>query len=214
MNGIPEMNKESKAEELANVITHGIGVILSLVGLILLLKAAWHQESTAVIAAFVFGISLLMLYMASTLYHLLSNSRHSKKIRIFDHVAIYFLIAGTYTPFTLLVLPAGWGWTLFAIVWVLALAGVIFKIFFTGRFRLVSTFLYLGMGWLGIMAIEPMLASLPAAGLWWLLAGGLSYTAGVVFYLWQRLPFHHAVWHIFVLGGSVSHFVAIYFYVY
>lgn len=208
------MERESKSEEIANTITHGIGVVLSLVGLVLLLEAAWQRESMAVIAALIFGISLLLLYLSSTTYHWLYRYKHREKIRILDHVAIYFLIAGTYTPFTLLVLPDAWGWTLFIIIWLLALAGVVFKIFFTGRFRLVSTFLYLGMGWLGVMAIKPMLANLPEPGLWWLLAGGLSYTAGVVFYLWRQLPFHHAVWHLFVLGGSVSHFVAIYFYVY
>lgn len=208
------MDRENKPEAIANTVTHGLGVVLSLVGLVLLLKTAWQRESMAVVAAFVFGISLLMLYLSSTLYHLLYRYKHRDKFRIIDHVAIYFLIAGTYTPFTLLVLPNAWGWTLFIIVWLLALAGVVFKIFFTGRFRLVSTFLYLGMGWLGVMAIKPMLNNLPEAGLWWLLAGGLSYTAGVVFYLWQRLPYHHAVWHLFVLGGSVSHFVAVYFYVY
>ena len=208
-----DKDSESKPEEIANIITHGIGVILSLAGLFFLIYTSWQQQGIVVFSAFIFGVSLLILYLSSTLYHLLYRSKHRDKLRIMDHVAIYFLIAGSYTPFTLLVLPETWGWTLFIIVWLLALAGVVFKIFFTGRFRLVSTFLYLGMGWLSVMAIKPMLANLPTPGLWWLLAGGLSYTFGVVFYLWHKLPFHHAVWHMFVLGGSVSHFVAIYFFV-
>jgi len=206
---------KNNPEELANVITHALGLFLSIVGIVIMLEIAWHREWIAIVAAVVFSLSLFLLYLASTLYHLLFyRDQIIAKLRIMDHSAIYLLIAGTYTPFTLLVLPQSWGLTLFFIVWAMAIIGIVFKIFYIGRFKIVSTILYLGMGWLGVIAIQPMLKNLPTEGLWWLLAGGLSYSAGVVFYLWKKMPFHHAVWHLFVLGGSISHFVSIYCYVF
>jgi len=209
-----EVRLKDNPEEIANVITHALGLFLSVIGLVIMLEITWQREWIAIVAAGVFGISLFLLYLASTLYHFLFDKKNMvANLRLMDHSAIYLLIAGTYTPFTLLVLPQSWGFTLFFIVWAIAIIGIVFKIFYIGRFKIVSTILYLGMGWLGVIAIQPMLKHLPSGGLWWLLAGGLSYSAGVVFYLWKKLPYHHAVWHLFVLGGSISHFISIYCYV-
>lgn len=204
----------SKGEEIANSITHGLGVLLSIAGLIVLIVyAAIDGTAVHVVSASIFGATLILLYTASTLYHSFQSPRVKRVMRILDHSGIYLLIAGTYTPFTLISLNGAWGWSLFGVVWGLALAGVIFKIFFTGRFNAVSTVIYLGMGWIAVVAIKPMLELIPAGGLWWLLAGGLAYSFGVIFYAWKKLPYAHAVWHLFVLGGSICHFFAVLLYV-
>jgi hemolysin III len=198
-------------EELANALTHGVGIALSIAGLAVLVTLAslrgdaWHITSTAI-----FGATLVVLYTASTLYHSFRGERMKRLLRKFDHAGIFLLIAGTYTPFVLVSLRGPWGWSLFGVIWGLAIAGVTVKCWLTGKFEIISTLLYLAMGWLVVIALRPMLHAVPRAGLWLLLAGGLSYTAGTIFYGWKRLPYHHAIWHLFVLGGSVCHFFAVF----
>lgn len=204
----------SLGEELAHSITHGIGAVLSIAGLVLLVTlAALRGDAWHVVACSIFGATLVFLYTASTLYHSITHPGAKRVMRVFDHAAIFLLIAGTYTPFTLVTLRGGWGWTLFVIVWGLALVGIIYKITARNRFRFLSVLLYLGMGWLVLIAIKPMVTSIPGPGLALLLAGGLCYTLGVIFYAWKRLPYGHAVWHLFVLAGSICHFFAVLLYV-
>ncbi len=201
-------------EELANSITHAIGVALSLAALVILVVyAAMQGDGWKILSFSIYGSSLVLLYTASTLYHSFSSERAKHYLKILDHAAIYLLIAGTYTPFLLVMIRGTWGWTLFGIIWGLAITGIIFKLFFVHRFRIVSTIIYLLMGWLIIVAFRPLIANVPENGLYWLLAGGLSYSFGVIFYLWERIPYHHAIWHLFVLGGSILHFFAVLFYV-
>lgn len=200
----------SFAEEIANSVTHGLGLLASLVGLpMLVLAAAGRGDALQVAGASVFGASLVALYAASTTYHAWPPSRIRQKLRVLDHAAIYLLIAGTYTPFTLGVLRGAWGWTLFGLVWSLAALGIVTKLVLGIRHPRLSTAVYVAMGWLGIVAVRPMMEQLPAAGLGWILAGGMLYTAGVAFFAWERLRYGHAVWHLFVLGGSTCHFVAV-----
>lgn len=197
-------------EEVASALTHGLGAVASIAGAaVLITLAAVFGDAWQVVGASVFGASLVLLYTASTLYHAVWHRTARTRLQVFDHCAIYVLIAGTYTPFTLVGLRGGWGWSLLAVVWALAAAGVVFKLFCTGRFRRLSTFIYLAMGWLVVVATGPMLRALPLSALLWLVAGGLSYTAGTFFYLSRRIPYAHAIWHLFVLGGSVCHFVAV-----
>lgn len=204
----------SPAEELANAITHGIGIVLSLIGLVLLVTMAGvHGDAWHVVSAAIFGATLVLLYTASTLYHSFRHPETKRLLRKFDHAGIFLLIAGTYTPFLLVSLRGPWGWSLFGVVWGLGLSGVIMKFWLAGRFKVLSTMIYLGMGWIVVIALRPMIAAVPAGGLWLLLAGGLCYTGGTVFYLWKRLPYHHAVWHLFVLAGSICHWISIYGYV-
>jgi len=201
-------------EELANSLTHGLGAVLSVAGLVLLVVfAARHGDAWHVVSTAIFGTTLVLLYTASTLYHSLRGERLKQRLQKFDHAAIFLLIAGTYTPFVLVPLRGPWGWRLFGIVWGLAIVGVALKFWFAGRFKLVSTLIYIGMGWLVVIAIKPLMAALPAGGVKLLVAGGLCYTGGAVFYLWKRLPYHHAVWHLFVLGGSACHWAAVFCYV-
>ena len=197
-------------EEIANSITHGIGLLLSIAGFVVLLVfAILRGGASHIVACSIYGATLIALYTASTLYHAVVSPRLKRGLRIFDHSAIYLLIAGTYTPFLLLYLRGPWGWSLFGVVWGLAFAGIVFKFWFVGHFEYVSTAIYLAMGWLVIIAAKPVLANVPMATLLWLLAGGLFYTGGVVFYAWRRLPYSHAVWHLFVLAGSTCHYCAI-----
>jgi hemolysin III len=178
-------------------------------GAVLVTLAALHGDGWQLAGAIVFGVALLLLYIASTLYHAIQHPVAKGRLKVFDHCAIYLLIAGTYTPFTLVGLRGPVGWRLFAAIWALALAGVVFKLFYTGRFKRLSTLIYLAMGWLIVVAAKPMLAALDAWTLGWLLAGGLSYTLGTVFYHRPRMRYSHAVWHLFVLGGSLCHYVAV-----
>jgi hemolysin III len=201
---------QTRREELANALTHGVGLALSLLGLPLLVTVAMrHGDVRQVVAASVFATSLVLLYAASTLYHAVPGDRAKQLLRVCDHVAIYLLIAGTYTPFALGVLRGAWGWTLFGIVWGLAAFGILHKTLLGFRFPRLSTAMYVGMGWLAVVAIGPLARALPAAGLGWLIAGGLCYTVGVVFYVKGHRPYRHAVWHLFVLAGSACHYAAV-----
>jgi hemolysin III len=201
-------------EELANRLTHAAGAGLSVVGLVLMVvNASRYGDAWQVVSTAIFGATLILLYTSSTLYHSARRERSQVLLQKFDHAAIFLLIAGTYTPFVLVTLRGPWGWSLFGIVWGLAVVGVALKFWFAGRFKVVSTLIYIGMGWLVMIALKPLMAALPVGGLRLLIAGGLCYTGGAVFYLWRRLPFNHAIWHLFVLGGSVCHWAAVFFYV-
>lgn len=205
-----EIHEEPREERL-NATLHGLGALLAVAGLsTMLVRAAVHGDAWHVVSAAVFGSSLLLLYMASSLYHGISHSRAKNILEILDHCAIYLLIAGTYTPFALVTLRGPLGWSLFGIVWGLALFGIVMQAVYPGRLRNLMTFLYVLMGWLVILAAKPLLANLPGAALAWLVAGGVLYTGGVYFYYRKRFVFSHAVWHLFVLAGSVCHFVAVY----
>ena len=197
-------------EEIASALTHGLGAAAALAGgAVLITLAALFGDGWQLSAAIVFGITLLLLYIASTLYHAIQHPVAKGRLKIFDHCAIYLLIAGTYTPFTLVGLRGPTGWWLFGTIWTLALAGVVFKLFYTGRFKRLSTLIYIGMGWLVLAAAKPMLHALSTASLLWLLAGGVAYTLGTVFYLRPAMRWSHAIWHGFVIAGSVCHYVAV-----
>ena len=213
------MNKKyltyySKQEELLNVISHGLGFLLSCIATALLVKKALVEDDTIQLISFsVFGISLMLLYAASTIYHYVQEPSLRKKLNILDHAAIFVLIAGTYTPFTLVTLQGWIGWTIFGIVWTIALVGVILKLFYTGRYEKASTIAYVGMGWVIIFAIKPLINALATEGLYWLMAGGVFYTVGAVLYSIKNLKYNHAIFHLFVLLGSFSHFMTVYYYV-
>jgi hemolysin III len=197
-------------EEQANAVTHGLGVLASVVGgSVLIVLAALGGSIANIVSVVIFTASLLLLYTASTLYHFAATERTKRRLQILDHCAIYVLIAGTYTPFMIGTLRGGWGWSLFGVVWGLALGGIFFKLFFTGRFPRVSTGIYLAMGWLVLLAIGPLVRTLEPGALAWLVAGGACYTGGTLFFHSRRVPFAHAVWHVFVLGGSACHGVAV-----
>lgn len=206
----------SAKEELANALTHGVGLVASVVGLPILIIAAQNRgDFLTIIGTSVFGATLIALYAASTLYHATPHPVRKQRWRVADHMAIYLLIAGTYTPFTLGVLRGTWGWTLFGIVWTLAALGVLFKLWFgSGRFHRLSTAIYVLMGWVIVIAIKPLVQAMPEPGVMLLIAGGLSYTGGVVFYIDKRRAWTHPVWHLFVLGGSACHYFAVLFYAY
>jgi hemolysin III len=200
----------SHREEVANSVSHGIGTALAIAALIILLVLAVPGKKTVNIVGFsIYGATLILLYLASTLYHSFSPGRIKDILRVFDHASIFLLIAGTYTPITLIALRGVLGWTLFGVVWGIALLGIVFKIFWIQRFALFSTILYALMGWMIVFAIKPLLAAMSPASLTFLLAGGLAYSVGIVFYLWKSLKYSHMIWHIFVLAGSVCHFFTI-----
>lgn len=201
-------------EETLNVITHGIGFILSIAALVILIVSASKYGTARHITSFaIFGGSLIVLYAASTLYHYAKNPELRLKLNILDHSAIYVLIAGTYTPFTLIVLKGWVGWTIFGISWGLAIAGILFKVFYFGKYDKISTIAYVLMGWVIIFAIKPLIESFPTAGLIWLLAGGISYSIGAFFFSYKGIRFNHAIFHVFVLLGSFCHFMSIFLYV-
>ncbi|MCB7479714.1 PAQR family membrane homeostasis protein TrhA [Christiangramia sediminis] len=202
------------AEERLNIISHGIGFVLSVVALVMLiLKAHKLGESKHLVSFIIFGASMVLVYAASTFYHSAKTHRLRIRLNILDHAAIYILIAGTYTPFALVTLNGITGWTLLWVVWGMALVGVILKLFYAGRYQLLSTIMYVAMGWLIIFAINPLINNLSTPGLWWLFAGGISYTIGAILFMQKRIPFNHAIFHIFVLLGTFAHFVSIYFYI-
>jgi hemolysin III len=202
------------AEEIANSVTHGIGLALSVAGLpVLVVLASLYGSASHIVSCSIYGGTLVLMYTASTLYHSFQAPRVKRVFKVLDHCAIYLLIAGTYTPFTLVTLWPSYGKALFGLVWGLALLGILMKVFFVGRFHTVSVLIYLFMGWMAVVAVKPILASIPLKGILWIVAGGLAYTFGVVFYAWKRLPYSHAIWHLFVLAGSVCHYFAVMFYV-
>ena len=202
--------QESRREEVANSVSHGLGFVLAVAGAPLLIATAIRRGTLAdVVAVSVFAASMALLYLSSTIYHALPPGRTKNAFHVLDHAAIYLLIAGTYTPFTLGVLKGGWGWTLFGLVWGLAALGVLLKVFAGIRWHGISTAVYVGMGWLIIIAAKPLWDSLPLAGLVWLFAGGIAYTGGVYFYLKKNMRYGHLVWHLFVVAGTGCHFVAI-----
>jgi hemolysin III len=206
--------RQSYAEELANAWTHGVGLALSVVGWIaLMVLSGMAGDGWDLAASGVYGGSLVFLYTVSTLYHSVRKPRTKYTLRILDHVAIFLLIAGTYTPFTVVLLRDGWGWTVLGIVWGLAIAGLLFKLFSSHRFHPAATSLYLLMGWLGVLLADPMSSALPAGALMLITAGGLAYTSGVIFFGWHSLPYSHAIWHVFVLVGSICHYIAVALYV-
>ena len=197
------------AEEVASAVTHGLGVVLSVgAGAVLITLAALTGDVWTIVGASVFVGTLVLLYSASTLYHAIPFERAKARLRTVDHCAIYALIAGTYTPFLIGGLRGPWGWSLLAVIWSLAAMGIVFKLFFTDRFKVASTVVYVAMGWLIVVALGPMREALPGTTLAWMVGGGIAYTAGTAFYL-SRRRFAHAVWHGFVLAGSVCHFAAV-----
>lgn len=211
---IPRFGVASTVDELANSLTHGVGLLLSLIGLVaLVLSAAAEGSRLRLTSAWVFGGSLVFMYAASTLYHGFRHPDIKRILRVVDHIAIYFLIAGSYTPFLLVHFDGRLQIVLLCLIWSLALAGATFKLYFTERFLRLSTLFYVLMGWLVVVALEPLLHAVPAGCFLWLLGGGLLYTCGVVFFLWERLPFSHAIWHLFVMGGSACHYAAVLLYV-
>lgn len=206
--------EQSQGEEIANSISHGIGLVAALAGIpFLILHAARHGDAGFLVGASVFSATILLLYLASTLYHALPAGRAKRVFRVIEHSAIFLLIAGTYTPFTLGVLHGAWGWSLFGVVWGLAVAGVALKAFEKTSHPILSTSLYLLMGWVVVVAVDPLMARLPTAGLLWLVAGGLSYTAGVAFFATDsRLLYGHLIWHLFVMAGTTCHYFAVLWY--
>jgi len=210
----PSASRYTTGEEIANSITHGLGTLLALAGLVVLvIFAALYGDAWHIVACSIFGAALTLLYLASTLYHAIPHPGAKAILRILDHSAILVLIAGTYTPFTLISLRGPWGWSLFGIIWGLAAAGIAIETTRLRRYRRGLIALYVIMGWAVVAAVKPMLANVGSGGLWLLLAGGLAYTGGIVFYLWRRLPYNHAIWHLFVLAGSTLHYFAILLYV-
>ncbi|MBW8876275.1 MAG: hemolysin III family protein [Acidobacteria bacterium] len=214
MTAVGERSQYSLREEIAHSVTHGLGIVLSIAGLIaMVLVSERSGDVRHLVASVVYGVTLILLYLASTLYHGIPWPRAKRVLKVLDHSAIYLLIAGTYTPFTLISLRGAWGWTLFGLIWGMALLGITLKIAAIGRFQWLSIVLYLAMGWLVVVALKPLIEAVSPAGFRLMFLGGLSYTLGVLFYKWRRLPYHHAVWHLFVLAGSVFHFFAVLLYV-
>ncbi|MBS4194427.1 PAQR family membrane homeostasis protein TrhA [Lederbergia citri] len=201
-------------EELANAITHGIGFLLSIPALVVLIVSAANNGGALQVVSFtIFGVTMLLLYLFSTMLHSFKPSKVKNVFAILDHSAIYLLIAGTYTPLVLISLNGALGWTLFGIVWGLAVAGITLKCFLINKFRIISTIFYLAMGWLVIIAIKPLYLSLSGAGFALLLTGGILYSVGAIFYIWRNLPYSHAIWHLFVIAGSAFMYFCILFYV-
>lgn len=204
----------SLGDDWANSLTHTCGFILSLIGFIYLIQAGLEGGSLWKSVSFIiYGLSLITLYTTSAIYHFLSHSQIKHLFRLLDHCAIYLLIAGSYTPFSLVTLKGPWGWFLFSTIWSLAILGIIFKVFFMGRFIALSTMIYLLMGWLVIIAVEPLISNITIEGFYWIVGGGLFYSIGVIFFMLDRKKFFHAIWHLFVMGGSFCHYFAICLYV-
>lgn len=207
------MRKQTHFEEQLNAWSHGIGVVLGIVGLILLIVNSNPQTPWSLFSVIIYGLSIIVLFLASTLYHAIKNDTRKFYFRIVDHISIYLLIAGTYTPVLLITLPDSLGWILFWVVWGIAAFGVILKLFFTGRFEVFSTLLYLVMGWLIVFDFSTLYERLDANGILLLFVGGLFYTLGIIFYAIEKIPYNHVIWHFFVLGGAICHFFMIYGYI-
>jgi len=209
-----ELNhKYSEKEEKLNVITHGFGLVMGIVALpFLIYKSLSFDGFWKPASLLIYGVSIIVLYAASTVYHSAKTPKLRRRLNIFDHAAIYVLIAGTYTPFTLITLEGKTGWIIFGLTWFFALTGIILKLFFTGKFDKLSTIMYLLMGWQIVFAINPLLENLSTEGLFWLFSGGVFYTLGAILYSIKKIPYNHAIFHVFVLLGSISHFISVYFY--
>lgn len=204
----------TQGEEWANSLSHGIGTVLSVYGFYMLLVLAFSMGDTWKLLSFsLYGFSLVFVFLSSTLYHSFQNPPVKHFFRLMDHAGIFLLIAGTYTPFTLITLNGTFGWVLCSIIWALALFGALMKVLFMEQLQGIGHWLYLGMGWLGLIALYPLFQALPMPGLLWLIAGGLLYSVGVIFYVGQKITFNHFVWHLFVIAGAMCHFLAIYLYV-
>ena len=201
-------------EQLVDTLTHGAGFLLAIAALVFLtIRASGSHDVVRIVACSIFGVTLVILYGASTIYHALHHTASRSFFQRLDHISIFLLIAGSYTPFSLVLLPPAWGWSIFGVVWGIAITGSLLKIWLGDRYEMVWVALYVAMGWLVVIGLEPLLRSVPPGGLALLLAGGIAYTGGVAFFVWDRLPFNHGIWHIFVMAGSVFHFVAAYVYV-
>jgi hemolysin III len=205
--------EQTKLEEQLNAISHGIGALLGIAGLVLLIVFSANKTDWSLFSVVVYGISIIVLFTASTLYHSVSGEKRKHYFRIIDHISIYILIAGTYTPVLLITLEQSLGWPLFWTVWSIATFGVILKLFFTGRFEIFSTSLYLVMGWLIVFDFTNLSEAIGSKGVLWLFAGGLFYTVGIIFYAFQRIPYNHVIWHFFVLAGAICHFFMMFYYV-
>ena len=204
------MKARWRLEEILNAVTHGIGTALAVAALTAMLLLYYNDGVYHLTSCLIYGGSLILLYLASTLYHSFSNERVKAVFKFIDHAAIYVVIAGSYTPFTLLALPGSFGWKIFCFVWLLACAGIVFQLFCVKRFRMLGTFCYLAMGWFAVVMIGPLLETLPLEAVYWLVLGGAFYTVGALFYLIRKIPYNHAIWHLFVLAGSAAHFVAVF----
>lgn len=208
------LNTYHKSEETLNVLTHGIGLILSLIALFtMIMKSIEYHNQLWLANSIVYGLSLVFLYASSTFYHAAQKPSLRNKLNVMDHLAIYILIAGTYTPFTMIILPGIIGWTIFVIVWLSAIAGIILKVYFFGKHNTLSAIAYVVMGWIIVVAIKSLIQNLGITGTIWLFSGGVFYSVGAGIYLWKKLPFNHAIFHLFVLAGSICHFIAIYYHV-
>ena len=207
------VSSESSAERLFNSITHGIGFVLSVVALILMVVyASYNSDAWSIVGVSIFGTTLILLYMSSTLYHAFPKGRLKQIFQLLDQSIIYLLIAGTYTPVLLITLRNPLGWTVFGLVWAMAIGGITHRIFFFDKLKFLTLVSYITMGWLSLIVFKSILKAAPTELVVWLLIGGVFYTGGLIFYRWERLPFNHAIWHLFVLGGSFSHFMGIYLY--
>jgi hemolysin III len=205
-----KLTQQITVEELANTLTSGAGLICSLLGfVVLIVLSLLHGGRWEIISCAIYGVSLVSLYAASTLYHGVSSPRAKQALLIFDHCAIYLLIAGTYTPFLLVNLRGSLGWSLFGTIWGVAISGILFKLWFADRFPILSTSLYLAMGWLGVLGASELNLHVPHQGVLWLCVGGLVYSLGVIFFACRRIPHHHMIWHLMVLAGSACHFIAV-----
>jgi len=208
------MTDYSPLEEKTNIISHTIGFVLGIFALVLMIvRASTFGNAWHIVSVSIFGVSLICLYAASTIYHSARDPKIRGRLRVVDHASIYVLIAGTYTPFVLVTLNGWVGWVIFAASWTMAVTGIILKLFFTGKYNLLSTLMYVFMGWMIVFAIKPLINSLSADGLWWLIAGGVAYTMGAILYSIKQIKFNHAIFHMFVLLGSICHFISVYFYV-
>jgi len=211
---MPKAKVYDRNEEKLNIATHAFGLLLSIAALTLMVVfTSINGNAWQIVSSAIYGSSLVVLYLASTLFHSAKRQQLRNRLNIFDHASIFVLIAGTYTPFLLVTLNGPWGWSLFGVVWGLAIGGVILKLFFTGKKQVLSTIGYILLGWVIIIAIKPLINNLEPAGLWWLIGGGIAYTGGAVFYLFKKIPFNHAIFHVFVLAGSICHFIAVFWYV-
>lgn len=207
------MRIQTQREEFWNTITHGVGAILGIIALVLFVLKDTDKTSYSLFSVIIYGISIIVLFSASTIYHYVKDEKYKHTFRIVDHISIYLLIAGTYTPVLLINLEQSLGWTLFAVVWGIAAFGVVLKIFFTGRFNVFSTLLYLVMGWLIVFDFSELKNTMPPEGITLLMLGGAAYTIGIIFYTLEKKLFYHVIWHLFVLAGAIFHFLMVYFYV-